>query len=259
MSLTGANPKKRKYDEISNKDKEDYGTMYLNSWHSVFNHPNVSKIPYDEKYLFYPEKVSFLGGMWFNYTNQLNERYSHRLLYGTYHNKVIFPSKFGYNPNWNTIRTLRKYMLVFVYKNNWGYYDYNPAVQESGTKKDFTFEEIIDRGIKEELGYKIKEIIPGSKKIMFNQKRRNIMFVAVEPKNLEYLDGIKPFKNYNTKKERNDKKRKVVIYITSDNYQELVNIAKTWKPFIQTENKEIINTVGLGIKLTSHVIEEFRW
>lgn len=237
------------------KHINSYDNIYLNSWHKDYKHPKVRHIPEDEEEIFYPNYVSFFGGMWFNYTKHLNQRYSHRLMRGTFHNKFIYPSVHGFKPPVQTIKTLSKYMLVLVYRNDNNFYDYNPAIQESGTKIDNTFEEIVDRGMREELGYKINEIIPGSKSISYRQKRRNIMFVAVKPSDLEYLEGVKPKQN-NLK---NDKKRKAVIYITSDNYQDLINIARNWKPFIQTETQEVLDTVGMGIKLTSQVIREFKW
>ena len=226
----------------------------LNSWHKAIEHPRVGKIPYNIDKAFRVRNVTFFQYMWFNYTDDLNSRYSHRLNKGTFHCHFVPVSKYGYIPPREVISTLKKYILVFVYRNHKGI-DYNPCVQESGTRFDLTLDDIMNRGVREELGYSISSIIPNSRYVDTCQNNREVIFSAIEPKDLVYLGNQRHPKSSGS----NDRKRKSVLYITDDNVDSLINIGETWRPFIQTENIEVLNTIGLGIKKTSDVISEFQW
>ena len=63
------------------------------------------------------------------------------------------------------------------------------------------------------------------------------------------------FQKSNEKKGNDDRSRKAIVYIVSDDITQASNFCRSWDPYIQSTQSERENCVGIGLLHLSEVLD----
>ena len=158
---------------------------------------------------------------------------------------------------WNyIIKNLRQVESKFIvcrvyYDPRTGFCDFNPCMSETSWDGE-VISDTMERGLDEEFKTEIDRRLSFPEIVNERRGRQEFGFSVAEISELRRIDSIK---KSNEKKGNDDRSRKAIVYIVSDDITQASNFCRSWDPYIQSTQSERENCVGVGLLHLSEVLD----